>query len=461
MIKHIMAITVMCFAFMVTLPLYGQQQSQNTLSDLWLKVEAHYPGVGAKNSAIDAAKLNELAVKSGMLPQLKAQAQNTYGTYQGSSGAFFPQPGFFNVSGPSNSLNGNSMAANSFGSATVEWQLFSFGKLRKENQAANKLMQKAVSEKDAYLLGLKKTLSERYITLLYNDAKLSWTQKNAERLDSIRHITSGLSRAGLRPAADSWLASSSYVQARGEQDKWNGLKIASLIKLLELYGGDTVNYSASASRFSNPTGNQLTQGKNINPSHPLLDALDQQAQYYARSGEAQKRAALPTLSLLGGYGYRGTGISPEGVVSGAWKDGFNNAANNYLVGIGITWNITGLRTNYLKGEKLFKDAESTKLLHSQYEQAMVADLSASQAKIFQQSQQLQKTRLAVTESQYAYNMYLARYKSGLITLSELLQVRILLEQAENNHISASYDYWMLLAYQAELTVNFDFLFNNL
>ena len=234
-----------------------------------------------------------------------------------------------------------------------------------------------------------------------------------------------------------------------------------MIKLLELYGGDSVDYSASASRFSNPAGNQFIQGNHINPSHPLLDALDQQSKYYTRSGEAQKRAALPTLSLLGGYAYRGTGISANGAVSGAWKDGFNNTANNYLVGIGVTWNITGLRTNYLKGEKLFKDAESTKLLHSQYEQAMVADLSASQAKIFQQSRQLQKTRLAVKESQNAYNMYLARYKSGLITLSELLQVRTLLEQAENSQISAAFDYWMLLAYQAELTVNFDFLFNNL
>ncbi|WP_332911885.1 TolC family protein [Algoriphagus boritolerans] len=72
-----------------------------------------------------------------------------------------------------------------------------------------------------------------------------------------------------------------------------------------------------------------------------------------------------------------------------------------------------------------------------------------------------KTRLGVNQSRDAYNMYLARYKSGLITLSELLQVRTLLEQAENNHIEASREYWMLLAYEAELTADFDFLFNNL
>ena len=156
MIKHIMAITVMCLAIAVTSPLYGQQKKENTLGDLWPKVEEYYPGIGAKNSAVEAAKLNERAVKSGMLPQLKAQAQNTYGTYDGSAGAFFPQPGFFNVSGSTNALNDDNIVANSFGSATVEWELFSFGKLQKENKAASALSNKAISEKDAYLLNLKK-----------------------------------------------------------------------------------------------------------------------------------------------------------------------------------------------------------------------------------------------------------------------------------------------------------------
>lgn len=461
MIKHIRATALLWLAVVAAFPLYAQQKKEHTLGSLWSKVEENYPGVGAKTSAIDAAKFNQRAVKGNMLPQVIAQAQNTYGTYEGSSGAFFPQAGFFNVSGSAVPLDGSSTATNTFGSAIVQWEVFSFGKLRKQNEAAGALYDKSVSDKDAYLLNLKKTLSERYIGLLYNDAKLQWTEKNTERLDDIRKITSGLSASGLRPAADSLLASSSYVQAMGEHDKWNGFKNAAYIKLLELYGNDTVSYTASASRFGNPAKNGLNKLNTINLSHPILDALDKQSAYYTLSGEAQKRSSLPSINLLGGYAYRGTGISPHGTVSGAWKDGFNNNTNNFLAGVGITWNLTSLHTNRMKGEQLLKEAESTKLLHSQYEQAMQADLSASQAKIIQQYEQLQKTRLAVQQSQDAYNMYLARYKSGLITLSELLQIRILLEQAENALIEASRDYWVLLAYEAELTADFDFLFNNL
>jgi len=461
MIKQMMAATVMWLVHTAAFPSYAQQQKPHTLGSLWPKVEENYPGIKAKLAAVDAAGLHERAVKSGMLPQIKAQAQNTYGTYEGSAGAFFPQAGFFNVSGAANALNGSSATANSFASAVAEWELFSFGKLRKENEAAGALLDKTVNEKDAYLLNLKKILSERYITLLYTNAKLKWTEKNAERLDSIRHITAGLSAAGLKPAADSLLASSSYMQATGEQDKWNGLKNASFIKLFELYGSDDIDYTASASRFGNPEGNYLNRENTISPLHPVLDALDKQSRYYTLSGKAQKRSALPSLRLLGGYAYRGTGINPNGTVSGAWKDGFNNTASNVLAGIGITWNITSLHKNRLKSEELFKEAESTKQLHSQYQQAMEADLSASQVKIIRQYEQLEKTKLAVKQSQNAYEMYLARYKSGLIALSELLQIRTLLEQAENAHIEASRAYWILLAYEAELTADFDFLFNNL
>ncbi|RAV29966.1 TolC family protein [Sinomicrobium soli] len=438
------------------------QPEQHTLGELWPVVEKHYPGIGAKISAMDAAKFGERAVRSDRLPQVKAQAQNTYATYEGSAGAFFPQPGFFNVSGAADVPEGSSsMAPNSFGSATVEWELFSFGRLHKRNEAASARYRKRVSEKEAYILHLKKVLSERYISLLYNDARLNLAVKNTERLDDIRHITSGLSAAGIRPAADSLLASSSYVQSRGEYDRWSGYRKAALIRLLELYPGDTVDYGASSRRFSDPAGNHFNGENTVDQAHPALSVLNRQSEYYALSGKAQKRASLPSLRLIGGYAYRGTGIASSGTISSKWRDGFSNTADNILVGIGITWNITGLHSNRLKGESLFKAAESTKLLRLEHEQAMQAGLSASRAEVLQQYERLQKTSLAVKQSQEAYGMYLARYKTGLIALSELLQIRSLLEQAEGNHIEASRDYWMLLAYEAELTADFDFLFNNL
>ena len=455
-----MVTAVMGFAMTAAAPLFAQQPSEHTLGSLWPEVEKAYPGIKAKNAAVGAAKFNLDAEKSNILPQMKAQVQNTYGTYEGSAGAFFPQAGFFNVSGGADLRDGGG-AANSFASATLEWDLFSFGKLRKKNQAAAAQLNSSISKKDAYVLNLKKELAERYITLLYNEAKLRWRASNAARLDTISKLAAGLSAAGIQPAADSLLASSSYTQAMGNHDKWDGYKQAAFIKLLELSGGDNVDYGGSEQRFTHVTAPYVDADNTVNARHPVLNTLDKQSLYYAYSGQAEKSAYLPSVRLLGGYAYRGTGIGRDGAVSHSWQSGFQNTTNNVLAGIGMTWNITSLKTGRLKSVALFKEAEEAKHLRVQYARALQADLSAAKAKISRQYAQLQKTELSVLQAGDAYKMYLARYKSGLITLTELLQIRTLLEQAEDSHIEASHAYWLLLAEEAAITANFDFLFNNL
>lgn len=459
MIKQMMIAFLAGLIMTAAVPLFAQQKAVNTLGSLWHRVE-RYPGVSAKNAAIDAARFQLGAERSNMLPQLKAQAQNTYGTYEGSLGAFFPQAGFFNVSGSADLEKGGA-SANSFASAVLEWELFSFGKLRNRTQAAAAHLNGVISQKDAYVLSLKKELSVRYITLLYNEAKLDWTLRNERRLDTVRMLSSGLSAAGIRPAADSLLASSSYIQASGEYDKWKGLKLGALIKIQELTGGDSFAYGASEQRFIDVTGPYVIAQNKLEPDHPILNTVDKESLYYTYKGQSEKSAFLPSVRLLSGYAYRGTGIASDGAVSHNWLSGFQNTTNNVLGGIGITWNITGIRTSRLKSSAFLKEAAQMKLLREQYTQELQADLLAIRSKIPLQYLQLQKTSLSVSQAGDAYKMYLARYKSGLITLTELLQIRTLLEQAENNHIESAHAYWLLLASEAAITTNFDFLFNNL
>ena len=461
MIRKVLAFTFFGVATAGVLSVHAQQFKSHTLGDLWPDLEAQYPGVHAQKANTEAARLREQVTKANQLPQVKAQAQNTYGSFESSPGGFFPQPGFFNVSGPQQVLPGNSAAAYSFASATVEWDVFSFGKLQKEKHAAEALTQKAKSTSRAYLLQLKNDLSRRYIGLLYSQAKHRWTRTNARRLDSIGQISGGLSSAGLRPAADSLLASSSHVQALGEVDKWKGLQQEALFLLIELTGPQPINTQASTQRFIDPRTYPMQAEDTLNPAHPALEAMDHQTRYYTLQGEAVQRQALPSLKLLGGYSVRGTGIDPAGGVSGRWEDGFNHTANNVLAGIGLTWDLTGIHTSGLRARELSQEAEQASLERSQYERQMQTNLSSIRARTRQQYQQIQKTRQAVEQTHQAYRQYLARYQSGLIDLTQLLQIQDLLQQAENHHIEAAREYWTLLAGEAELTADFSFLFNNL
>lgn len=436
------------------------QQSSGELNTLWEAVQQSYPGLKLKKTDVEAAKIEERTVLGERLPQLRAQAQNSYATFEGISGAFFPQPGLFNVSG-ANGLTGSSWTFNTYASSTLEWEIFSFGKNTLKTKAAQAKTHNTESDKDAYSLNLQKELSVRYLQWLFKEAKLETNQQNVDRLNTIRSITSALSRAGLKSAADSLMASSSFNQAVGANEKLQGERQAALILLTELTNDKRPEYHGPTSTFLSPMGISLNTATEINPNHPVLTALEDQRQNLEWRGKSEARAALPSLKLIGGVTYRGVGIDNDGKVSDNWNDGFSNSATNALVGVGITWNISDLYTRNQRAEGLIKQAESEGYRYQNYKQQMQAQLSSVQNKLIRQYREVEKTNAAQQQANDAYAMYLSRYKSGLMDLSNLLQIQLLLEQAENSHIDAAFNFWMLMATEAELTADFSHLFNTL
>src|SRR5699024_7983365 len=147
------------------------------------KIEETYPGLASKESKINAAMLNEQVIKGENLPQLKGQAQNTYGTYESTMGAFFPQNGLFNVNSSGN-LSGTAFSPNIYASATIDWEVFSFGEKKNKSKAAKSKTYIAYNEKDTYILTLKKELFNRFFQSMYKESQWIWNNKNVERLRS-------------------------------------------------------------------------------------------------------------------------------------------------------------------------------------------------------------------------------------------------------------------------------------
>lgn len=459
--KYISLSTLWWIALTMPLGVVAQQKPSLLLEGLWDEVEQNFPGLQSKTAQVESAQLDKRATKSNLLPQIKLQGQNNYSTLEPATGSFFAQPGIFTVNGSKVDNGQSSTAFSTYGSTTMEWEVFSFGKNKAQNKSADALYQKALSEQDSYILSVKKELSRRYVLFLYQKAKLDWSSKNMQRLKEVTSIASGLSLSGLKPVADSLLASSSYMQARAEYNKSQGLEQASLIKVLELTRQTEFQHIVDLQVFLNPSYSLAQDKAEVDLSHPVLEALDNQKSFYQWSAKTQSKGYLPSVNLLAGYSVRGSGVDSNQNVSANWNKGWENTANNYAFGIGITWNLTQLHTKKVASNALHKKAKSTDLLWKEYSQAMQADLLALQAQKSQQYKQLLDTNIGVEQSTKAYTMYLARYKSGLISLSELLQIQLVLEQSENTHIQASMDYWLLLCNEAELTNDFSYLFSNL
>src|SRR5690554_3234975 len=193
------------------------QDKQVSLDQIYSTALEKYPGGAERAAAIHAAQLEQNLIKSKQLPQVNLQLQNSFGTLETSSGAFFPLPGVFNINGSGDQANIHT-SFNTYGSVLADWEVFSFGKLNAEHQASSLKIQEAVSDRSIYELDLQSLITRLYLKILYNDVRLKWSQNNVLRIQEIYKISRVLATAGLTPGADTALASSAHLQLLSDED---------------------------------------------------------------------------------------------------------------------------------------------------------------------------------------------------------------------------------------------------
>ncbi|GAC1310079.1 MAG: hypothetical protein NVSMB24_26640 [Mucilaginibacter sp.] len=426
------------------------------MSKAWQLAFDTYPGLSRKKAQIGESLVQKDIVSIDRLPQAQAQVQNSIGTYAGSTGAFFPLPGIFNVNSSKAGAHSPSTTTNFYGSVVADWNLIGFGKINNAVKAADAEVQQAKSSFDAYHLTLQAKVSRQYFDILYNRSNLNWADENVQRVRQILELSKSLAEAGLKPGADTSLAASAYLQIQAERDSWNGRYAASKITLSE-------TVPLAAADFTLPVKNyllslpELPATDSVGNTHPYLKVLEKQIQVSEARRKAAGSQALPTISLIAGNSGRGSGISPDGIVSNDYSAGFNNLANNYLVSVGLTWNITGAYTSTLQKKRLEQQVQGNRYGYNLEEKQLKTELGSTYARLTDQLQQADKTQRAVSKAIEAYDLYLSRYQSGLISLTELLQIQALLQQAEKSNIETHGQLWDQLINQAELSGNFNYL----
>lgn len=444
------------FFLLISLGSYAQEPSGLTLSQAWELAYKSYPGLLEKSARIDEFEYHKKEVQSHSLPQMQLQLQNSYGTFEGSRGSFFPLPGIFNVSGGSpNLLNDGSTATNStFGSVLIDWRIFQFGKQRKAITAADLQVQEAKISFDAARLSLKSRVTRLYLDMHYTNSNLDWAEKNVKRVREIFDLSASLAEAGLKPGADTSLAASSYFQALAARDEWLGKYNASKINFSEVVP-DT-KFALSRQSFMRYPATAIAPDS-VTLSHPYLQVLDKQVLYNQVQKELSSRKVFPSVSLLGGISARGNGVNSDGTIQHDFASGFGNPANNYLLGIGLTWNISDAYTSSLEKKRADKVWHGSIHRYELQKLQMNTSLNAVTTRIEQQLNQVTRTTQALISAGQAYDLYLSRYEAGLINLTELLQIQSLLQQVEKDAIGVQQEMWNLITTKSEISGDFNFL----
>ena len=191
--------------------------------------------------------------------------------------------------------------------------------------------------------------------------------------------------------------------------------------------------------------------------HPYLQVLDARVTRAEAEKEVIKKELYPSVALLGGVGLKGSGIQPDGSVNKNVTAPWRQASGNYLVGVGLTWSFSSLYQNKTKRDIAESRIEAAGAEREAAGIQLTAQHAAAMVAAQEQKQKLEAAEASLRSSKDAYESYDVRFRSGLLSLIELLQLQKNLQDAESYYTKAVASYWNELINQAETLGNLSLL----
>src|SRR5690606_30277888 len=371
--------------------------------------------------------------------------QSSVGTHNAVSGSFFPLPGLYNINGSPVGETGTNL----FGSVTFDWKVFQFGKQKKLLDAAGTISGKAMQGLHSEQLRIQSKVSRAYFRYFYHEALVRWARTNTERVESILRAAVSRAAAGLSPGVDSLLANATLGRVRADLHLWQGRREESGVELtrwlnmpphgLELHEVSILHLGSDQSTESDVT-------------HPVIAFKQAEIAHAKKQKELASLGALPSLSVLGGAQLRGYAADTENL-----QRSYRDPVHNYAVGLGLTWNLgeafdSRLKVSRRSAEVRQREAEAESLALS-----LRAQEDAARMQLLQARRQIADAEDAFESAKQAYVLFEARYSSGLVSITELLQMQDVLQEMEKVRIESYYEYWTHHVNLAEAVADFSYV----
>ena len=200
----------------------------------------NYDKIKSKKSIVSAFEQNTAFQKQQYLPDVTLAAQQSYGTINMVHGSMYAYGGLGSASTSLPLAEQNWNAA--FGSlyfANVNWNLFTFGKIRNEVKFGVSKEQTANADLEQEIFQLQVRTSAAYLNLLASQRIKFVQEKNLERAQVFFEMTDSRATSGLIPEVDASLAKAEVSNAKSLQIKSDGSGFASN------YALDNSAYSSS------------------------------------------------------------------------------------------------------------------------------------------------------------------------------------------------------------------------
>jgi outer membrane protein TolC len=429
----------------------------------------NYGTVKAKAQYAAASKAEIAGAKRDYLPNLNLGAQVDYGTVNAQYGPLYGFGGLGTASvGPPLPAQNWNAAFGSLYLTNVNWDFFAFGRSREKIHTAiatayrdNRDLQQEIFQEEVKVAGA-------YLNLLAAQRLTASYRQNLDRADTFRNVVVARVLNDLNPGVDSSQANAEVANAKIALTNAIDFQQVQESNLIQLLGIPPQPLMADTFFVARLPGAIPDSGiSKVVDGHPILQYYksriglsDQQAKY-------DKTFYYPTFSLVGVYQAHGSGFGSAygaqnpGDFSHNLYDGIKPLQANYLIGLGVTWNLTQL---FRVSQQVKAQRSISKGLQDEYDlaaQQLTAQLQLSETKMQNALDNYGEAPIEVRSASDAYTQKSVLYANGLATLIDVTQAQYVLIRAETSKDIAYSNVWQALLLKAAATGDINIFLKNL
>jgi outer membrane protein TolC len=426
---------------MIFSPAYSQTSvNQVGLKELLARVSKQSPYLVSDSAAILIKLAQQNATRYNALPDFIFNLQGNLGTNNNMPGGYLSYgivPGNSRVRNEGNA----STILTDLAIASVNWELYDFGERKAERQVAASDVDVAKSRFNQNKYDLQAFVIETYLQWLQVEDLLTIQVQNIDRNKEIRQSILALTKSGIKAGVDTSIAEAEISRLRSAYLELEGQRHQFKIVLSAMTNTPQDRLKADTT-FTSRLVAQSIESQLIDSSswqHPLLQYYKSLHQNSIEKENLVKKSYFPTISLQGAVWGRGSSVSADDKFRELSK-GFGLERGNYLVGIGITYDLFDIKRKQLqlRTQQAFSNYADKQLK----EQQLLLQLNENKldARLVTMKEKLLEIPNQLAAAQAAYRQKLSLYKNGLINIVELNIALSVLYRAETDLITAKYMY---------------------
>ncbi|MFC6095124.1 TolC family protein [Flavobacterium qiangtangense] len=426
---------------------------------------SNYGTIKAKSKYAEASNETLKQVRRDYLPNLNLSAQQDFGTVNGQNGPLY---GFGGLGVASSGLplpEQNWNAA--FGAlylVNVNWEFFTFGRIKERINVSKADAARFEKDLEQEKFQQKIKISAAYLNLLASQRLVISQEKNLSRAEVFQRLAAVRVKNGLLAGVDSTLASAEVSRAKISLNQIKDQVKEQNNKLVALMGAEIKDFALDSSFVKQVPRAIFNLEQQADSLNPVLQFYKSRIDFSKQQVKAFRKEQYPSFSLFGIYQTRASGFnsdyaSDQTSFSQNYLDGINPDRQNYLFGVGVTWNLTSIArvSKKVSAQKLI--SEGLEEEYNVIDQQLKTQSDAADAKIKFAMENYAEAPKQVAAAKQAYLQKTTLYKNGLTNLIDVTQAFYTLNRAEIDRDIIYTNVWQSLLMKAAATGDFDLFIN--